>query len=437
MSKKKKKQALPKRQKADNHYLAVLFGLIIIYFLSMVLVCAIPNSAVESHIMESIGQIQKNGLNPKIVLDEEAYKIDTFTDAIMLNMSYAADSSHPLSSAIEANQKIVSHSADVFNNIKAIKEGGTVSEWSYGRYWHGWLVPVRTLLVFFNYNEIRYLNTIVMFLLLSVFLILVYRKLGKKAFFAYVIGFALINFWLIPLCLHYSSVFYIALLAGLGILFVKEERFGLIFLIAGSLTSFLDLLSAPVITLGIPLIAACFKMREDKINVSLKRILSWCTLWAGGYIFTWLFKFLILALSGHQQVLQESYDSIALRSGNADGSSMKLADRFYNIAKNFNGLSLGRIGGVLTIGAILTAAGMLFAFEKTKLKQACLLFAIACIPFIWYILLGNHSSVHIWFTYRTLLVFLIAFTAAVFSLIDFTLLKKKCRQLVLEKKKAV
>lgn len=431
MSKKKKQHTKKSYKRVTNPYTAIFFALMAVYFLLMVFVCAIPNSAVEENIMESIAQIQKNGLNPRIVLDEEAYKIDTFTDAIMLNMSFAVDSSHPLSSAIEANQQIVNHSADVFNNIKAIQNGSNMREWSYGRYWHGWMVPVRTLLVFFSYNEIRYLNTIILLTLLTIFLVQIYQRLGKKAFFAFLLGFALINFWIVPLCLHYSSVFYIALIAGIVLFFLKKERFGLVFFIAGSLTSFMDLLSAPIVTLGVPLITAFLLTAnaDEKVTVSLKRLAVWCALWASAYLFTWFFKFMILAISGQQQVLQESFESIALRSGSVDGSSMKLSDRFYNIVKNAEGLSLGRIGGILSISGAITAISILFSVQKKQLKTACILLIIGCIPFIWYIVIGNHSSVHIWFTYRTLLVFLIAFIMALLSLIDVPLLKQKYKLL--------
>ena len=45
---------------------------------------------------------------------------------------------------------------------------------------------------------------------------------------------------------------------------------------------------------------------------------------------------------------------------------------------------------------------------KNNLKEILPFLFMAVIPFLWYFVVSNHSSIHFWFTFRELLIFFFA-----------------------------
>ena len=78
-----------------------------------------------------------------------------------------------------------SESSDMagMRNLLASSEAQPSGIAAYGRYWHGWLFPIRLCLVFMSYSSIRLLNMILQFLLMAFcFVLLERRKLSKYSF---------------------------------------------------------------------------------------------------------------------------------------------------------------------------------------------------------------------------------------------------------------
>ena len=87
--------------KSDNkikfkRYVILFFLLIFAYTVSLILTCMIPRSKVVSNIEKSRISILQQGINKPLLFNSNAYILDTFSDGIMINMSYAVESSKPI-----------------------------------------------------------------------------------------------------------------------------------------------------------------------------------------------------------------------------------------------------------------------------------------------------------------------------------------------------
>jgi len=392
----------------------------------------IPRSKVVSNIEKSRISILQQGINKPLLFNSNAYILDTFSDGIMINMSYAVESSKPIKSALEGNQKILRNSANVSENLTNLFSDSITSNWSYGRYWHGWMVVIRPLLVFFDYSEIRYLNIIFMTLLLIIFLGMVYKYIGINAELAFILGFLLVNFWIVPLCLHYSSVFYLALIFGIILILLRNKPhiFGLCFFTVGSLTCFFDLLSAPMVTLGVCLVLAYMLISNNHHTFlsEAKIMFNYCVLWFLGYSLTWATKIMLLLTLNNKTVFTEAISQIILRSGSNSGKVMSLSQRFLNIEKNFEMLGLNKILLLVFIMVIFIAILVCLFYDKEKIKKVSMLACIGFIPMMWYVLIGDHSKVHTRFTYRALITTIVSYIYMLFVLIDKNSLIYLCKK---------
>ena len=131
---------------------------------------------------------------------------------------------------------------------------------AYARYWHGYTVLLRPLLCVFNYWQIRMVNYILLSLLAMFTVFLLYREVGAKFALTFAVTLLISNFMIVPMALQFSTCYYIAF--GAICLFLMGSRFTetakdriLVFFLIGAVCSFMDLLTTPILTLGLPVVA--------------------------------------------------------------------------------------------------------------------------------------------------------------------------------------
>lgn len=95
-------------------------------------------------------------------------------------------------------------------------------EISYGRYWHGYLIVLKTLLLFLNVSEIRMLNLILQGTLFCILLYLVRKRIGAVYQIPLLLMEAVLNPIVLPLSLQFSWVYYIGILSA--IVFLIREK---------------------------------------------------------------------------------------------------------------------------------------------------------------------------------------------------------------------
>ncbi len=409
----------------QKRYPVVFAGLILLYLILLFVVSCIPNEWLSGNYEESMKEFTK-GMYWSVDDSLVGTQMDGGTDQLILS-NCVTDESH-----------------SAFYNMLDVKD--------YARYWHGYLVPVRPLLCLMTYKHIKYISMILCFVLLC----LVYEKVGKAinrgVGMALIVSLCMGNIIVIPLSFQYMSMYYITTVAVLlYCLAAKRGRpdAGLFFLAVGSVTNFIDFLTSPLNSLGMLLVVAyLLYVKQAPEERGLKRILFLLknsVAWVCGYGFTWLAKWCIASVFLRRNVILDALDTILFRTA---GNEEYPTDRLGTIRVNL-GYMLPK-GAVAVLGALVIcwAAVLLFAWVRDRRRQGtrkCLeenekgagredaaskriprryppetgrelwrredkntiveslpVLLVAAYPFIWYLVLSNHSQIHSYFTYRTL-----------------------------------
>ena len=184
---------------------------------------------------------------------------------------------------------------------------------------------------------------------------------------------------------------------------------GIFFLIIGMLTSYLDFLTAPLITLGMPLVYLILLQQKQYGDESFYRniysigINSF--LWGVGYLGNWAAKWGLASIVLRRNVIADGLSQGFSRVGGVEDQTSIPGAIAYNlfaiIPPGIEGQDLKWF--VVACVVILIILLILFlrfrTSRKTIISQIPLL-VMTCYPYMWYIVMSNHSQIHYIFTYR-------------------------------------
>ncbi len=307
-------------------------------------------------------------------------------------------------------------------------------DWShYARYWNGWIVLLKPLLVFLNLNQIRLLVFTAATLLIVLLASLLVRLAGVGPGLVVAVAFSLAAYPAACFSLSLSMCLLVALMASILVVMrasTCQDRGGLLlstfdwpgfFLIVGAVTVYLDFLCTPIVTLGMPLALLVFcsskELSEIKGLAVVRTLLSCCALWALGYAGLWIAKWAIsAAYLPELNVIGNALGQAARRSGSIvmEGTSGAVLNvtLFDPIARNFSLMfpkwilvAFGVPAVSFVLGLVVRGKGCVRRGLAAPLS--CLLM-ISSFPYLWYIALSNHSYVHYWFTFRAQIVTVVA-----------------------------
>ena len=389
-------------------YAAWFLALIALFTLAMTLVYCIPTNWIayrhetSSYILD---MEEEKGVWFGNFFGVEAGRLDNTTDSLMIDELMQVE---PGQSALEA----------------AMSVGG------YSRYWHGYHVFLRPLSVFFDYWQIRYINMFAFFLLVGAVMLMISKKLrGEGRAIAFLASLIACYIVVVPVSLQYHSVFLIFLSASFVLLARYEQltkrSIPLFFMVVGMVTNFLDFLTAPLLTLGMPLLLLLeLDMHSrDRVTVVLllRRIIVCSIAWWMGYALCWVSKWCIGSLVLGESVFLSAEGAATMWLGNAWGTY----GRLIACAKNFEYFFLAhgkRVYFPLIIPAVAYAICAL-RFPNKDWKRALVLLPIGLYPYVWYVTLANHSLFHTWFTNRLQAMTLFAVLLFLIELVDWQRLK--------------
>ena len=426
-------------------YVLLLAILVSSYIILMMLTSLIPTKLLTEHVKQSSEVLVKEGEKKVIDLKYKKEAIFTFTDALMINITYSQVPSDPLASALLGRKNYIPNqtekvhidsqynlgAAEGFINKKngdlyqtkelyALMHGENITDsFEYARYWHGYTTILRPLLVITNYSGIRVIILVVTIFLVLALLYKLYKTFNIEISIIFFIGLMSVSIFTVTQGINEILVFLIALITSLILLYKKEKTKGLpeIFFIVGSITNFLDLLTAPLVTLGIPLIISILLLQKD--NKNLKQILlegfKLCAAWSISYFITWLTKWIITQEIYGRPIVTQAFEQIRFRTGTTKSSITFTG----TIAKILNSLSKNVCLSIITLLIIYTGGKMILQNKKiinvkNNLKNAIPYVIIAVFPIIWYFVIKQHSFIHSFFTYRILIIT----TISIFVVID-------------------
>ncbi|MEW4411194.1 hypothetical protein [Clostridium sp. AN503] len=405
------------------------------YVLTTVFICillsvigyALPtNTIFKQHVAKSAYILDGEGTYPK-VLSLYNSQLDNFTDALMINIA-AYDGGESLLTKLSSNYRYkTSQESSISWLLTAYsKHDEPISVAPYSRYWHGYIPFVKLALFFTTYQGIRQINAILQILVFAVILTLLIKR--NKALFVlpYTILWISLNPSAIQLSMQFSSIYYVFSIAIILLLYNFEKirttpGYGVFFMLIGIVTSWLDFLTYPILTLGIPL-TILMLLDDSTSGEKLKICISTALMWSFGYFGMWAFKWIISSLVLKQNVIGQAMQTAAFRTSSSyDGETWtKLQVLFKNIAhfKHFSFYLLFLITPTYSFIKIIKE-------HRTPYFTDGILFCgIAFMPIAWYIVLSNHSYIHDFFTFRSLGVSIFALSCFFINLTEHTEVKK-------------
>lgn len=425
-------------------YILIYLVLILICFGSLFLTSLIPSSSIKENVSQS-ADLLKTETNRKIVsIRDRKYMLDNFTDALMINTAFSIDSTKPVNSFILARKNYIPNITqveygDAGDELKSASKYETLDQvgelydtvnsditesFEYARYWHGYLIFLRPLLLIFDILQIRIILIVLFHILALTLLILLYRKINNPFIIAiWVLGLIAVDYQIVGYSLQCAPIFLVMMISCIIITLFKEKiknNIGLLFFIIGASTSFFDFLTAPIITLGMPLIVYFLIVKEGENKITSKEtffiILKTSFTWLLGYVGIWASKWIITDILYGRGIVKNAITQFIYRSGGKENFTIK-----NTFLRNFHLTDDITVILILLSVIYVFIKMILLKYKKEKIEMSLSsslpYLIIAAMPIAWYIVLRNHSYLHAYFTFRTALPLVIAFPIAIAKVI--------------------
>ena len=236
------KRPLPK-------YIAVFFGLIAAYLLFALAASLLPNKPILRHATRTILHDDLQDDSAFAVARRPHYRMDNYTDALIINQACNGGSSQLLTSMLLIPR--VDYGGEQCESLRRFTQGDTsYFTLHYGRYWHGSTFLMRFLLLIGDYVSLRILFYLLSTLLLAWVAVALYRHIGTAAMLLYMLALAMVNVFMMQLSIRLLYRVH------------HPWQMGLLMFVVGSLTTFFDLLTCPMMTWGLPM--CVFLMKQHR-----------------------------------------------------------------------------------------------------------------------------------------------------------------------------
>lgn len=424
-------------------YLLIFIILIAIYLGLLIITSLIPSSWLEKNVIDSSEILVKEGEKVFFDLGYKQESIFTFTDALMINTAYSIDSTHPLQSSIldrknyipgqtkivypdsqynlGANEKYKDQNGNLYQTKELyglMHEEQIEDSFEYARYWHGYLTILRPLLLLFNYSAIRIVLFIFTLVSIITLIFLLCKKISIVTGIIYGISLMAINIFIVTKSINEILIFIVAFISSIILLLKKDTRknIGLFFFAVGSISNFIDLLTAPLVTLGLTAITY-FLIIQKNAKLSIKEyiveILKIGISWVLGYGITWIIKWVIVQVFFGRPIITQAIEQALYRTNAPVINGEEIFGSFDVIIRNLKYLSNTVIVSILIIVIAYLTVSMIRNYKKKinmkeNLKDCIPYIIIFFFPIIWYSILKQHSYIHVFFTYRLWIISIIS-----------------------------
>lgn len=426
-------------------YLVIIIATILILITSLTIVSAIPNKYIEKNIKESVPYFKENISEIKEVRNKREYSyLHPYADSMILNIIWCTNNQQPLTSILEAKYyKEPNINIDgTFNFVSAVTQGEKEGMQEYIRYWHGSIVILKLLLLFFNIEQIYIVMALVLVALTSILCIMLAKRKQILLIVSIIIGLFMVAIWYVPFCLEYIWTFFIMIIGSM--IAIKIESKGdkylrYLFLIIGICTCFFDFLTTELITILVPIIIVLtVRYKEGRLK-NFKQASLFCLvsiiLWTLGYIIMFLAKGIITSAVLEINAFDYILNKAKIRFYGDDVFTTIEEMKNGVIYNNFHALYPINIiknkKHLVALFALLITAYLVF-FDIKNIKKMwfpLILIIIAMIPYLRYFILLNHSYKHYFFTFRAQLPSVMATIIVIANTVDknkmFQEVKKK------------
>jgi len=380
----------------------------------------LPVDAIRQHVSDSSEIYDREGLTNLYVPWLMSTRMDNYTDSIMLSEAAYKGNGKALNKALLSPYCYVTERSAYFEPgylnrmLDPSPENSSVLV-TYSRYWHGYLIFLKPLLLVTGLTGIRIVNAVFQVVML-VLVLFELHKAGvlRKFIIPLAVMILLVNPVSTVLNMQFACIYNISLVCMFILLRFKlyqSDSYWKLFLFTGIAVAYFDFLTYPLMSLGIPLILVLALGAKDSKTNLIRTVVS-CAIWGFGYAAMWLSKWVICDLVTGTNTVADAINQVFVRtatdaygeSGLSSGNAVEVIG--YNLEVFSDPLSLSIIiGSVLGFIIFLFVKKIRFVPDDKTLVPMML---IALIPFVWYAVLSNHSAVHFWMTYRNMSVTIFA-----------------------------
>lgn len=386
--------------------LAVFIGTVLIISTGL-----ISEDSLSKNAEESAAILYEEKQWPELWKGNTATKLDNYTDSMLIStVSTKEEGDSVINDALMA-KRVQYGEKDPLTSLYKLYAGKKKADpiyVTYARYWHGYMIFLKPLLLFGNISMIRAINMLLQFLLIACIMAQCIRKGYNWLCPPLLLAWISISPIAVTMSLQFSPVFYITGLSALLIITKGKDlslvKTCIVFEMTGILVAYFDMLTYPAASLGIPLILMIL-ISEKKQNTPVTKLIKTaaCAIsWAFGYSVMWFSKWAICTVLTGQNVFAEAQDAAIFRTSNS------YKDRVFTWSGTIIDNAKVLFSYPFVLAIFITALVFIYYLFITK-KWAIsdwmdLILVILCsfIPMMWYMVLKNHSSIHFWMTFRLL-----------------------------------
>lgn len=395
--------------------LAILLCGIIAGYALLLAAYALPTEPMAANVRASIpalnGEWNKEDSYEQLIPGYVTTQLDNSTDAAMLLAAVHENDLPLFTRAVEA-PRYFGHANAYYTLLAwADAEPGMLESGPIARYWHGYLVVLKPLLLVMSYLDIRMLLMMVQSVLLAAVIAGLCRRNLAKLIAPFLLSLLCITPSVTGFSLQFSTALYAMLLAMVGLLYLPGKWFSLrgqmvFFLLIGMLTSYVDYLTYPLVTFCVPFVVCLFAYPEESARDEWKRAILLGVCWVLGYLGMWAGKWVLAGIFGSEQWFWPNLvATITTRTSETSGD---LELSYLQVLRAVLSPFFKRAYVLAAFAAVIAYACAWLRSRRhppvsNQSTQRILLLGVALLPFAWFFCTQNHTYNHAFYTSRTLM----------------------------------
>jgi hypothetical protein len=394
----------------------------------LIIAYTLPVDKIKLNVSQAYDEISEWGPSPELIEGRQSTRLDIYSDSVMLNEAVYDGDENVVEKSL-ASYEYMYDGKTSYESFLICLEGETGAVGTeYARYWHGYLIFLKPLLMIFKYGDIKLINFIAQVLLVGGIIIEMERRNIKGNIYGLLLCIISMMPFAISLCLEYSIIFNIMLVFGIILVKyyeqIKEKQFIYqYYLIVGICTCYFDLFTYPLVTLGFLLLLDILldRKNESSIRDSIVSMLNKAFFWAFGYVGIWGIKWILASIVMKENIIKEAVLFVLYRSSSAtsDSGIIEYISRGQALNLNIKTILIPSVIGMIIISLCLAMIKM--AINKkisVDINYIILNSVVAIMPFIWILFTANHAYVHNWMVYREFSTTVFAVTNILISFIE-------------------
>lgn len=378
----------------------------VVAVLLLVLSYCIPTERMAKNVAASEATLQQQDDEASLAITGFFNYYDTGTNIIILHEIIYPNTGNPIRDAllVPAADYYVGNLAQWIGKLMDNANNriyGINDYQEYARYWHGYLIFLKPLFYFLDLDQVYFINTVILVLLVAAVCRAMYHRLGNYVF-AYMFFVLFMNPYRIMRSFQLSAVFYALNITMFLLLRFydedKKERCPYLFLLDGMLVAFLDFLTYPLVALCVPLLTyVLLNQDKDRKRVFISMIHNAFS-FVFGYGGFWAMKWIAASLLTDKNVILEGIENVLHRVGAQEMVGDELFDNSVSGALRVNFVTAANRQTLAVIIGFLLVVAVIAVFKNCRFRVKRENFLISVLigisPILWYVVVYNHCALH-------------------------------------------